>query len=65
MVLPGDELTRAKLFRFSNLLITDDLPTFDLPEKTICGIGLSIRSFAFAADFMNSALLIFIILVFN
>jgi hypothetical protein len=33
MVFPGAELTLAKPFRFSRVLIKELLPTLDLPEK--------------------------------
>ena len=32
-VLPGIELTLAKFFLLRSLFISDDFPTFDLPEK--------------------------------
>jgi hypothetical protein len=31
--LPGIELTLAKFFLLRSLFISDDFPTFDLPEK--------------------------------
>jgi len=37
-VLPGVPLTLANPFRFNNLLINEDLPTLERPEKTISGI---------------------------
>ena len=37
VVLPGAEPTRAKFFRFSMRLMTEDLPTLDRPAKAICG----------------------------
>ena len=37
VVLPGASPTRAKFFRSRSLLMTEDLPTFDLPANTICG----------------------------
>ena len=36
-VLPGVALTRASALRLTSLLISEDLPTLDLPEKTISG----------------------------
>ncbi len=60
MVYPGDCPTRAKFFLFNNLLITEDLPTFDFPENTIVGRLPYIKSLGEAADFINSALFMFI-----
>ena len=37
VVLPGASPTRAKFFRSRSLLMTEDLPTLDLPAKAICG----------------------------
>jgi hypothetical protein len=39
MVFPGAELTRARLFLPSRELISELLPTFDLPENATCGTG--------------------------
>jgi hypothetical protein len=37
-VLPGEELVFATPFLFRSVFISDDLPTFDLPEKAISAI---------------------------
>ena len=50
-VLPGVALTRARALRLTSLLIREDLPTLDLPEKTISGaVHLGSWSFLPAAN---------------
>ena len=56
MVLLGCALTRAKFLRFSSLLMTELLPTLDLPANTICGSGSYGKSLSLTAERRNSAL---------
>ena len=50
MVLPGFSPTRAKFFRCSSRLITEDLPTLDLPANAISGRRFLGKSFGDAAE---------------
>ena len=55
VVLPGAAPTRAKFFRLSSRLITDDFPTFDRPAKATWGSRSRGKSAALAAERTNSA----------
>ena len=63
IVFPGVELTRAKFLWLSSLFMTEDLPTFDLPENTTCGNPSVIRSREVAADLIKTVLWIFMSLL--
>ena len=49
-------VTRAKFLRFSSLLMTELLPTLDLPAKTICGRLSNGKSLSLTAERRNSTL---------
>ena len=59
VVLPGAEPTRAKFFRPSSRLMTEDFPTFDRPAKAIWGRASRGQSAILAAERMNSAFCVF------
>ena len=60
MVLPGFSPTLAKFLRFKMRLITEDLPTLDLPAKAISGIFFFGKSLGDAAEIKNSTFCKFI-----
>ena len=62
-VLPGEAPTRAKFLRLRRRLMTEDLPTLDLPANTTDGTELRINCFGEAADLINSALFTFSICI--
>jgi hypothetical protein len=60
-VLPGVPEVLARPFLEVNMLINDDLPTFDLPIKANSGLPSSGHLLTSVLEMVNSALLICIL----
>ena len=56
-VHPGFELVLTRFFRFTRVLINEDLPTLDLPAKAISGRSGSVNWTRFGGTFDKFSLL--------